>query len=159
MIYTRNATLDQRPKAFNGVGMNTTTNILFVVVADSKVCVANPSHSVVARELIGKEGGVSIYALDCERDDGVLSHIGDDFSNDLAIPLSSTDNFSLAFRTPTTLAVPGTADIGFINLYLTCKMMEVIIKKSAYLLKHTPCRLVGNTSFPFNLLGVLLKTG
>ena len=58
MIDTGYTTLDQRPKAFYAVGVDTPTSIDFGAMLNAKVLVAKPSHSVIAGELIGVEGGI-----------------------------------------------------------------------------------------------------
>ncbi len=44
-------------------------------------------------------------------------NIGDNLGYNLALSLNSTNNFSLTFRTPTTLTMPSTTDISFVNFY------------------------------------------
>ena len=59
MIDTRNTTLNQRPKAFNAVGVDIPIDIDFGMVVNSLMLVTEPSRSVVGRELIGKESGIT----------------------------------------------------------------------------------------------------
>ena len=131
MIDTRDTTFNQRPEAFNAVGVKFATHILFVMVVDAKVAIADSSHSVIAGELIGEDGSVPIYILNCKRNDGMPFNIINYLCNDFAVPLGSTDYFGLTFRTTSTLTPSHPAYIGFINFYFTCKMLEILIKQSA----------------------------
>ncbi len=68
MIDTRNATLNQRPKALNVVCVNVAVHIDFEMMLNPKVFVVNPSHVVIARKFIGKEGGVTVDIVSHEWD-------------------------------------------------------------------------------------------
>ncbi len=153
MIDARYSTLDQRPEAFNAVSMDIATHILFVMVANSEMLVANPRHCVVGRELIGKEGSVPVNIMDCERNNGMSLNIVNHLSHNLAVPLGSAYNLRLALSATPTLATPHTTNIGLIYFNFSCKMLEIVVKKCADLLEHSPCGFVGNASFSFNLLG------
>ena len=52
MINANYTTLNQRPKAFNAVGVDIPLNINLEMVLNPKVSVANSSHVVVARKFI-----------------------------------------------------------------------------------------------------------
>lgn len=52
MINTRNATLNQRPKAFNAVGVDIPIHIDFGMVVNSLMSITNPSHSIIGGEFV-----------------------------------------------------------------------------------------------------------
>ncbi|MBA7606962.1 hypothetical protein ES703_14114 [subsurface metagenome] len=153
MIDTINTTLDQRPKTFNAVGMNFTPDILFGMMADTKVFITEPCHMVITREFIGVEDSVSVNLISHEGDEGMSFNIWNNLCHYLAIPLNCSKNFSLTIRTSATLATPYTAHISLVNFHFASKMLEILIHKSANLFEHSPCCLIGNTRFPLNLLG------
>ena len=61
MIDTRNTTLNQRPKAFNAVGVDIPIDIDFGMVVNPLMFVTKPSHSVIGGELISVERGTGGY--------------------------------------------------------------------------------------------------
>ncbi len=159
MIDTRDATLDQRPKPFDAVGVDFATDILFVMVANPEMLVADSGHVVVGRELVSKQHGFPIDIASHERDKGVPFHIGDNCGDDLALPLGGTENLCFALSATPTLAVPHTADIGLVNFNLAREWLVVFVEEGADLLEHSPSRLVGHAQFPFKLLGGNAATG
>ncbi len=76
MINTRNTTLNQRPKAFNAVGVDIPIDIDFGMVVNPLMFVTKPCHSVVSGEFIGKQGGVRRYLTSHEGNKGVSFNIG-----------------------------------------------------------------------------------
>jgi hypothetical protein len=151
MIDTTNATFHQRPESLNTVRVDFATNILFVMVSDSKVTESVPSHMVIGRELIGVENGVPINFVDCERNKSMTFDIRDYLSNYIAVSLSSTNYDSLALCPTTTFARFLTTYIGLIDLNLTSEMLEVLSKKCTNLLEHSPRRLISDTCLTLNL--------
>ncbi len=85
MIDTRNTTLNQRPKAFNAIGMNIPTHIDLGMVVNPLMLVANPSHSVVGGELVSVEGGGTSDTPINEGNDSLSLNIRGNYSNDLIL--------------------------------------------------------------------------
>lgn len=85
MIDTRYATLDQRPKAFDVIGMNIPTSIDFEMMLNPKVLVANSRHMVVAGKFIGKESSVTLNIMSHEWDKSMTSDIRDNVSDNLTL--------------------------------------------------------------------------
>jgi hypothetical protein len=159
MIDTSNTTFHQRPESLDAVGVDFPANVLFVMVSDSEVTEPISGHVVIGRELVSVENSVPANLVDCERYDGMPLNIANDLSDHLVISLSSSDNLRLALSSPATLAFSHTTHISLINLYLTRKMMEVLIKQGADLLEHSPGCLIGNAGLPLNLLGGYSASG
>ena len=76
MIDTANTTLNQRPKAFNAVGMDVPIDVDFRMMVYPFVPVANPSHSVISGELVSIENSTGSDILGQERNESRTLNIG-----------------------------------------------------------------------------------
>ena len=104
MIDTRDTTLNQRPKAFNAIGVDIPTHIDFGMVVNPLMLVANSSQSIIGGELISKEGGITRHFLVDEGNDGMPLNVRGNLSHDFTTSLDSTDNLRLTFCPTPTLA-------------------------------------------------------
>jgi hypothetical protein len=159
MIDAGYATLHQRPETLNAVRVDAPTSILPVVVADSKVGETEPRHGIVAGELVGVEDCTPVNLPENVGDNGVPFYIGDNACHHLPVSLGDADDLALALSATPTLALPLSADVGFVSLYLANESGEVLLKEHPDLPEHSPGRLVGDTRFPLDLLGGYSTSG
>jgi hypothetical protein len=152
MIDARYATLDERPEALDAIRVDFATHIFLGVMLNPQVRISQPSHVVVAGELVCEENRIAVNRSSHEGDKSMPLDIGNHLSHNLAVSFHSADNLCLALCATATLASPNSANIGLVNLYLTYKVLKVLTQKGADLLEHSPGRLVGHASLPLDLL-------
>jgi len=152
MIDARNTTLNQRPKAFNAIGVDFATHIPLGVMFNPQVRISQPCHMVVAGELIREQNRIAVNGTSHEGDKRVPSDIGDDLSHHLAVSFHGTDDFGLTLSATTTPTTPDTAYISLVNLNFPTKLSVSFIKQLPYLREHSPSRLIGYASFTLDLL-------
>jgi hypothetical protein len=92
MVNTGNTTLNQTPKPLYAVGVDIPINIDLRAVVNPLVFVTEPSHMVIAWELISKEGGVWGYLLSHEGDKRMSLNIGNDLGDHLTASLYRTND-------------------------------------------------------------------
>ena len=153
MIDTGYATLNQRPKAFNTVGVNIPVDIDFGMMVNPLMPVTHSGHSVVGGELISIEDGLARYLLVNKGNDGVALNIGGNLGNNLSASLDSADDFRFPLCATPTLALALTTYISFVNLYLTIEVSNILTKQGSNLVEHAPSCFISNTHLSLDLLG------
>jgi len=153
MINAGYATLDQRPKVLDVVGVNLTSDVDFSTMLDSLMLVAEPCYMVIAWKLVGVKNCIGRYVFDYERNEGRPFNVRNGCSHNSALPLNDANDGDLAFCSSTPLAMPDTANIGLINLDFASEDRIGFAEQCPDLLEHSPSGFVGDTSFPLNLFG------
>jgi|SRR3989339_1111576 len=151
VINAVNATLDSAPQRFAGVDVGNAGYILFGAMLDDFVSISKGGDHIVARKLISEDCTVFGYILPNHREQSPSPHIGNDFSDCLAVPLGHTHNHCFTTCTTPTLASMLTPNVSLINLDTATKGINVFGHEFANLLEHSPCRFVGDTQFPLKL--------
>jgi hypothetical protein len=159
MVNARNATLCQRPKTLNTVGMSIPINIDFSTMLDSLMPISGIGNPVIAREFVSIDNGSPSHVSADKRHDSRTFDVGNDRGGDFALPLDYANDGCLAFRTTASFAPPSTAKIGLVNLYFAVKGDSVFAKQSPDLLEHSPCCFVGDTSHSLKLFGRVSRAG
>jgi len=155
VINAVNATLDSAPKGFHSVDMGNATNILLGGVLDYFMGIAQPFNLIVAGKLIGKDNGF-VFSGNLRfnhREQYPSLDIGDYLCDSVPLAFNHSHDNRFAQCTTTTLARPLAADVGFVNLNLPGKRVNILSHEIADFLEYAPCCLVGDTQFPLELLG------
>lgn len=151
MIDTTYTTLYKRPEAVYGVDMDITHNVDLFGMGNAVMFVSHFGKSVIAAEFVCKDSGIGGYILLNQGHKCLGFNIGDSSSNNPIIPLHNASHDSLATSTTTTLALPSTAEVGFIGFHFARQFSTILTKKCANLLEHAPRCLVGYASLTLNL--------
>jgi hypothetical protein len=158
MVNARNATLSQRPKALNAVGMGRPINIDLSTMLNSPMLVPGIGNSIVARELVSVDDSSSSHVFANKRHDSGTFDIGDDRCGNFAMPLDNTDYGSLAFCPTASLASPNPAEIRFVNFDLAVKGNSIFTEQCPDLFEHSPRCFVGDTSYPLEFHSRMSRT-
>jgi hypothetical protein len=150
MISTDNPALQDRPEAFNRIGVNCANDMLTNGVINGLVREA-VLQSYVAGVSIGAEKANAVrYGFSDESFKRFTVCVLNDASNDIALALDCADYGSLASITAPSLAaffVPmsvlvAAANVGFVNLYDSAKLLDVLDHGGSNLVAHEPSSLV-----------------
>ena len=153
------AALDVAPHAFDVVGVDSPSDVLFGMVSDSGVEVTESAKPVVAGHFVGVDHLPSGDVLLNHRYEGTGLNVGNDFDNGLAVPFHHTRNDSLSSRSTTALAGPLAADVSLIDFDLPKELEVALGHEFADLVEHTPSRLVGDAKLTLQLLGGNARAG
>jgi len=151
-----NTPLDSAPQGLTGIDVSLAANILLGRVPDNLMGIAKFLHAIIAIQLIRKNHCFALlgYLTLNKGQESSSLDIRDDLSDSLAITLHHAhDNGFLGGTTATLAALSLTADIGFINLYLTTKRADTFGHQFANLPEDAPRCLVSDAEFTLKLLG------
>lgn len=159
MISPGNAPLKLAPKAFNGVGMSNSPNILPLSVATLSMSKAILAERVVDGVFVGMNNRSRLNVFMDDREDRIAFDIGGngglnvpasfDHAEDNGFPrCAAPDNQTLRGRTHFNFP----SNIGFVHLDMVLKrLFRFFIKEKSDLLSHSPGGLIGNADLSLNL--------
>jgi len=148
------AALDQRPEAFDRVGVQGTNNMFADSMIDACVRIALLGQAFVARPLVGAEQAYLVrdgFLQECGQRAG--ADVFDDARHGVALALDGANNSGLASENTPAAALAGslvlmlvvalTANEGFVNLHNAAKLFDVFNKRRSDLVAHKPSGFVG----------------
>ena len=153
------AALDVAPHAFDVVGVDSPSDVLFGMVSDSGVEVTESAKPVVAGHFVGVDHLSSGDMLLNHRHEGTGLNVGDDFDNGLAVPLHHTGHDSLSSRSTSTFAGSVPADVSLIDFDLPKEFEVALGHEFADLVEHAPSRLVGDSELALQLFSGNARAG
>jgi hypothetical protein len=161
MIDTLDSVLYERPKTFDGLRVNITSNVDFFTVPDAPmvVVVLSTSEAVIRRIVIGENeiGWQNVFFNQPVQ--GVLGDIGSHEGADAAFALDESHNWSFSFpisRASAALHSLLAAIVRFVHfdwLPASAQLRAIFsfVQHGANLLEHAPRGLVGYARLPLNL--------
>jgi hypothetical protein len=151
VVSPNDATLEDRPKSLNRIGVDSANDMLANGMID-RLMWETVFRAAVARIRVGAEQADTVrYGLAHEGLKGISISPLNNASNDIALALDRTNNGSLAsvaapastaFLVPMPVLV-ASADVGFINLNDSAKLLDILDHSSSDLVAHEPSSLVG----------------
>lgn len=165
MIDTGNATLDQRPKAVDGVGVNIAANVNLGGMVD--LLMLKPIHferSVSAHVVSNNRCVGTDMLFDRGNENGVIG-IEDGHSDHVPLPFDHAKNGGFTgcattakFGSFVSVHVLSLATyVGFIGFNFAGKHIRVFTKQTANLLEHSPSCFVGNAGTSLKCLSRIAR--
>lgn len=153
MASTINTTLDQRPKALNGVRVNDTTSVDFGGVFNPLMGVSELLYQVVAAEFIGIDFGVDVRRglLPQDRQEGTSLDVGYYLAHYLPVITLYNAHDRRFLLKAATFAGRLPTYVGFIHFQRARNLVVLFIHELAYHGEHSPSRLVSNSNFTLKL--------
>ena len=152
MINSSNPVLYERPKSFDGVGVNVSHNVEIMRVKNALVDKSVLVKSVIDRILVSVNACSLLNFLGNDRKQSSSLGVGDHVRfNRSVFSANNPDNNGLVFCSPSSFALAPPTKVGLVNLNSPTHRVNVFRKHHADLLAHPPSSLIGNASFPLNL--------
>jgi len=161
VIDTINPALDQRPEAFDGVGVNEATGILLGRMLNRLMGVPELLDKVVASKFVGVDRGADIsrHLLPENRQQSPSLDVRHDLGCHGATTLHNANHGSLALQAPATLSALFATKVGLVNLNAAKHRLLALTHDTPDLLEHAPSCLVGHSDLSLQLLGRDAATG
>ena len=157
MVHATDPTLNQRPEALNGVGMNVPDDVDLAAVVDAPVVVTtNPRNRVVGSKLIGVDGASRKDVLLNDATQGSGGCVGDGFGDYAPLTFDNSQDRSFLLVSPhgsSDSALSPSTEESFIDFNRSVEVVIIFLKKLTDFVAHSPSCFVGNASFSLNLFG------
>jgi len=156
MINAIDTTLNNRPEAFDCVGVDRTYGEDLLAMHNAPVRVSELLDEVIAGKLVCVNSVLSIPRdlLPNDRQDCLGFDIGNNLAHYLPfVPVSQAYYWRFAFCTTSRLALAFATDIGFVHLNRTIERIRFFVHEASNLLEHSPRCFIGNSKLSLKLLG------
>ena len=163
MVDATNSPFDKTPEALHAIGVDIPHHVDFRGVPDAAVLVASGlavrvlhvRNAIVARPLVGIDGGVGKYVLRDQRQQGGALGVLGRSCYDAPFALDNSDDgcfLLVSAQRTSACALAAATKIGLVHFDGAAKRFRVIlIEQRADFVEHSPRGLVGYASLPLNL--------